>query len=143
MMNTRTSDDDHDQANLGPLLDLPTIEADEFANWTPDEVAPVVKPTSQSKSEVIPSRDNAKLRLLQAIVDHPGMPSSKYPKLAQISPRKAVELRRLLVEQGLVRETQLQTKARGRAAIVLTPTKEGAEVLLAHDEGQASGRPTL
>lgn len=141
-MNTRTSHDDHDQANLGPLSQLPTIEAVEFANWTPDGQSPNRKAPNQATPESTGTHDAALLKLLQAIVDHPGMPSSKYPKLAQMSPRKAVEVRKQLVEQGLVRETELQTKARGRAAIVLTPTQAATEVLHAHDADQSSGEPT-
>ncbi|TWU21317.1 hypothetical protein [Bythopirellula polymerisocia] len=139
-MNTQTSHDAHNHSNLGPLKDLPTIEAAEFANWTPEGKAP--QSPCQVKPASTPKQNTALLRLLRAIVDHPGMPSSKYPKLTQMSPRKAVEVRKQLVKQGLVRETELQTKARGRAAIVLTPTEAAVEVLHAQDADQFTGGST-
>ena len=135
-MNTSTSNNRLHEDPLGPLSQLPTIEATEFSDWTPDGKRSDPKPARPSDPSSTASMDSSLLRLLRAIADNPGLASSKYSKLAHMSPRKAVEVRKQLAKQGLIRETEIQTKARGRGALVLTPTEKGASVLANHGHDQ-------
>lgn len=141
-MNTPTPNDHTNEDHLGPLSHLPTIEAIEFANWPSDGgLTSKETPSCRAGQESAANIEKSDLRLLQAIADNPGLASSRYPKMAGMSPRKAVDVRQRLVQQGLIRETEIQTKARGRAAIVLTPTDKAAAALLTHGEDQDQGVP--
>ena len=111
------------------LEDLPTVVAEEFSGWVPEwarEEPPEAAPGSTNTITVL---EPVERRLLEAVVKQPGGPSSRYPKLAGTSHRKALKVRKRLVELGFLREEQVNTKARGRASIILTPTDRAVEFL--------------
>jgi len=102
--------------SLKPLEALPTLAATEYAHWTPHHLVEVSTPPAPE-----PALDEAALRFLQAVIDHPGKPSSEYARLAGMSGARAAALRDDLVAQGFLRQHTVATGARGRSAIVLEP----------------------
>jgi DNA-binding Lrp family transcriptional regulator len=68
-------------------------------------------------------------RFLEAIVDEPDRPSSHYPQKAAISNRKAQQIRKKLVEAGVLREERVNTNARGMGSNLLIVTELGLEAL--------------
>lgn len=113
---------DRSNGGLDALLALPTEPADGFANWEPGATPSAHRASAESDSTSHTAQlSDAELRYLRAVIDNPGQPSSAYPKLAGIGPRRAQEIRRRLVEQGYLREHTVNTGRRGRAAIVLEP----------------------
>lgn len=120
---------DRGHINLGPLADLPTVAAEQDTGCGAVQPWNVEAKASPSSPALLELNDMGALRLLQAIVENPGKASSWYPKQAKISPQKAVQARKKLVALKLIRETEVQTQARGRAAIVITPTAEAAAVV--------------
>ena len=122
----------HDENRLGeglePLSSLRTVDAPEFANWQPDWVKEEPAAAVGDSEETNPRFGPSELRYLQAVVDNPGKPSSHYPKLAGLSPRKALEIRKRLVEQKYLREEQVNISSRGRASIILTLTRRAVQL---------------
>jgi hypothetical protein len=131
---------------LGPLNNLQTMPATEFDGWTPDWAASSVAAESEptvgkphgsdsvgspetNEAAEPPSLDEDERRFLQAVVDHPAKPSSQYQTLARMGHRKAHQMRQQLVERGLLRQSEVNTKSRGRASILLIPTEQGLLVL--------------
>ena len=105
-------------SDLGDLMALPTLKADEFSDWHS------AKPTAtcRSPAEVGNGQlSDAELRYIRTVVSNPGKPSSILPKLARISAKRAQKIRRHLVERGYFREHRVSTGKRGRASIVLEP----------------------
>ena len=114
---TVTDSGDH---GIEILLALPTEAAEEFRNWRPrgwTMASGAGRQGAVSKA----SLSDAERRYLQAVVDHPAQPSSKYPSLAGIGIHQAISIRRNLVERGYLREHKVNTGRRGRASIVLEP----------------------
>jgi len=107
-------------ANLGDLEQLRVIQAPcpppdnttvaSIDNHEPDTTAPSVL-------------DEAERRFLDAVVNHPGQPSSAYPQLAGVGTRRAQRIRIRLVKLGFLRVHAIYTNGRGRSAIVLEPLK--------------------
>jgi hypothetical protein len=109
------------------LADLPVVPATEFARWPETTVIRIehrVHEPSLTLSAV-------ELRFLKVIVEHPGEPSSAYPKLVGISPRKAREIRQRLCDLGFLRQQQVNLSARGRSSIILEPLEAGLALVLA------------
>ena len=70
------------------------------------------------------------LSLLRAIAENPNLPSSTFAKLLGISMKRAIEVRKLVVEAGWVTEHRLDSDHLGRGGrrIVLELTKEGRRI---------------
>lgn len=113
------------EESQAPLRALSTEFADEFAKWTPQLVAEV-SPPANTKA---PALNEADLRLLRAIVDHPGQSISFYCRHTRSSGRRLAEIRKHLLDLGLIREHPVALRARGRTAIVLEPLEAAAQVL--------------
>jgi len=108
--------------DLGTLLDLPVVRCPigrghdhESSGKCPPE--PMVDHATN-----LPLDAKAK-RYLEVIVSNPGKPSSAYAKLARISNKTALAVRRRLIELGLLKEESLNANARGRSVILLRPTE--------------------
>ena len=71
----------------------------------------------------------AEMRLLKAIVKNPMHPSSKYPRLARISPNTFQEIRPILIGKGFIREHKLQEGGRGRSTILLEPLDSAIRII--------------
>ncbi len=111
--------DDADAAESVKLLDaLPTVPAEEYANW---EAHPVLRVTPAQDSASPSALDDAERRFLEVVLADPGRPSSHYAKQTGLSGKRAAVIRARLVSLGLLREHQVATGARGRRAIVLEP----------------------
>lgn len=121
---TIRSDDDR---GLQDLLSLPVIAAPEFHNWRPDGKGPDVAANPEQETESRTGLSDAASRFLTAVVDHPGLASGAYVRLAGISTRHAAPIRHQLVELGYIREHSVATNKRGRPSIVLEPTSAGVE----------------
>jgi hypothetical protein len=85
-------------------------------------------PTTPRLSEV-------ELRFLKIVIQNPGSPSKLYCRLASVSGKRAVEIRKRLVAEGYLREHKVAT-GRGRAAIVLEPLAPAFDAVT---EGQNGG----
>ncbi|MCC6970883.1 MAG: hypothetical protein IT434_11760 [Phycisphaerales bacterium] len=73
--------------------------------------------------------NEADVRFLRVVVANPGVPSSMLPKLAEVSPRRAIALRKSLTDAGLLRSHAVSRAGKGREAIVLEVTPEGHRAL--------------
>jgi len=127
-------------ADLGPLADLQTVEAEEFIGWKPDwaresPALPGTPPSVAAGADEPLTLEPLERRLLQVIVQQPDKPSSHYPKLAGTSHRKALLIRKRLIERGMLREEEVNIKARGRASILLTPTDRALQALKTVQDG--------
>ena len=105
----------------GPLGDLPSEIASEFVDWAP----PWVK--ASSAQGACPASGGSPLneierRYLKAVISSPGQTSSAYPPLVGISARKALQIRKHLVDLGFIRQHVVNAVGRGRPSIVLEPT---------------------
>ena len=114
-------------SGLTELLSLPTQRAEEFVNWTPEPEEPEPGPMVHRHGVV--GLGTAEMSFLRAVIDNPGLPSSRYAKLAGIGTHQAIAVRKRLVEQGLLLEHRVSTGARGRASNVLEPSPEAVEIL--------------
>lgn len=118
-----------------PLRALRVIPAEEFRHWTmrplvevPD-AAPAAPSTSARTQPAKPpepapdqqSLDKHEAAFLRAVLDHPGLPSSEYPKLCRLSPKRCLAIRERLVRDGYLKEVHISTGKRGRQAILLEP----------------------
>src|SRR5690606_5167501 len=96
-------DDAEAARSMQALAHLPHVRASEYDRWTP--FPPVeVRPTPSGADESVTDApaaelDPAELRFLKAIVDNPGCPSSSLPRLARLSPKRAIELREDLIRR--------------------------------------------
>jgi hypothetical protein len=109
------------------LAALPTVIADERTVRASIQASTMAGSADCRSGE--PEVSEAERRYIQAVIDHPGAPSSSLPKLARISPKRAQGIRRRLVERGYLREHRVSTGRRGRAALVLEPLERALEVV--------------
>ena len=123
------------QTGLGRLESLPVVPALEYFS-PPPEVAACDDTGADEHGEVgntAPAfADDRESRLLNAVIEAPLQPSSRYPKLAGISTKTAVILRRRLVEKGYLRERTLDTGRRGRSTILLEVLPAGMAAIDMH-----------
>lgn len=135
------TDEDVKRSQL-PLRSSKTQFASEFADWRPRPSIRVQQssgaraPKTQSTQSQADSshhqqraHSDAELRILAAIASNPGLPSSRYAKLAHMSPKRFAALRAVLVRDGLLREHEIATGSRGRNAIVLELLPPAIEAL--------------
>ncbi len=101
------------------LAAIPTVIADERTVRESIRASPTADSAGWRSGE--PEVSDAELRYVHAVVNNPGVPSSSLPRLARISPKRAQNIRRRLVELGYLREHGVSTGKRGRTAIVLEP----------------------
>ena len=115
-----------DRDGLEELLGLETVAAHEFGDWLPTRSSTKRRePTPVVRGDV----SGAELRYISAVVSNPGRPSSALAKLARMSPKRAQGIRRRLVERGYLREHNVSTGKRGRAAIVLEPLEPALQLV--------------
>lgn len=110
--------------SLKPLEALPTLAATEYAHWTPHHLVELTTPPPNK-----PTLDEAAIRFLRAVLDHPGKPSSGYARLAGLSGARAAAIREDLVTRGYLRQHKVATGVRGRVALVLEPLPPAQEIL--------------
>lgn len=109
---------------LGPLSVLPVVPAVEYLDWLSREgnvVPSVARTPSQPAPKSSTVLSDAELRFLRAVVEQPGRPSGEYARLAHVGTHQAVSIRGNLVEGGYLREHRVNTRPRGRTAIILEP----------------------
>lgn len=126
-------EDSSDSRGLDDLLALPVEPASEFAAWSADKHADIFEnPLESARAGAAgPILSDAEIRFLQAVVAHPGQPSSAYPKQAGIGAQQAQKARKRLVELGFLREHRVNTGGRGRASLILEPIEAATEALKA------------
>ncbi|MBK8270290.1 MAG: ATP-binding protein [Planctomycetes bacterium] len=108
-----------DSGGIDELMALPIVLVGESVDpqSPPDSIDHPLKETSIGGSHL----SDAEIRYLKAVVDHPGQPSNAYTRLAGVGAQRAQTIRKHLVSAGFIREHAVQTRSRGRAAIVLEP----------------------
>lgn len=116
--------------DLGQLANLPTEVATEFVNWEPDWYKKE-SPGGPAEDSEYSTLGKAEEKYLRAIIDFPKMASTEYPKIAGMSTRKALKLRKRLTDLGCIREHVVSTANRGRPSIILEPTPQGLQELQA------------
>lgn len=122
LLQSATAVSDPEAAESVRALDeLPTVFADEFANWQPRYSVDVNGNPPATPAAEKPVLDEAAIRFLKAVLQNPGQPSSAYARLARLGTKQAVEIRNRLVDAGYLREHPVATGARGRQSIVLEP----------------------
>jgi hypothetical protein len=121
------TDKEYTSPGLATLLALPVEPATEFQNWGPDGSVIVMDESPTGPVKVNPLSD-AELRLLKAVVEHPGEPSGAYCKLAGLGTHQAIAARKKLTAEGYLREHRMNTSAKGRASIVLEPLPVALEI---------------
>jgi hypothetical protein len=122
LLEFRESVSDAEAAQSVRALDsLPTVFADEFANWQPHYVVEVSDNPPAPPAPKKPILDEAAIRFIKVVLQNPGRPSSAYTRLAGLGAQQAIEIRERLVAAGFLREHRVTTGARGRQAIVLEP----------------------
>lgn len=121
-------------AGFASLMALPTLRADEFANWGEESPQDVIKcaPRTEEPSEA-PLSD-AEYRFLQAIIAEPLKASSEYAKPARVSSKTIGPMRRRLVTVGFLRERALNTGTRGRPPTLLEVRPEGVVACEAYQQ---------
>lgn len=122
-----------DGLGIEALLALPTLAAEEFAGWGVDHGQSEEPPERRHNS---PFDSQREYRFCKAVADHPLKPSSAYPKLAGMSSKTAQTVRRSLVGKGYIREHTLDTKGRGRSALVLEALAAGQAAVTQHESGE-------
>ncbi|MFZ2874512.1 MAG: hypothetical protein WAZ94_08510 [Phycisphaerales bacterium] len=118
--------------NLGDLGSLMTVPADGLQSWRGRRPGQSEGPSASPGRRVHVQWNpltHADERFLRAILAQPAQPSSRYPRLAGVSPRRAVQIRLRLVGCGYLREHQVNRAGRGRSAIVLEVTDSGRAAL--------------
>lgn len=128
------SDNSEDQVTPSTTPQTPAIQVPETTAPTPPQIESTSSATSETACETSggggwPGLKEGQIRFLEAVVQHPGLPSSRYVKLARISPRDAVATRKLLVQLQVIREHQLATGKRGRNATVLEPLADAQKLI--------------
>lgn len=106
---------------LERLMALPTVPALEFQNWGSEEVELASTPAQPSG----PFASETEFRFCKAVIENPMLACSAYPKLAGISSKTAVLVRRSLVDKGFVHEHILDSGKRGPSSLLLEATPEG------------------
>ena len=125
-----------DQTDTDASLSIPTVYASEFHNWgqVPEVNSPSA-PATAPKDES-PFDSQQEYSFCKAVVDHPMQPSSKYPKLAGISPRFGKSARTRLVANGFIREHAVDSGGKGRSLILLEALPDGVKAVQEYEEGQ-------
>lgn len=116
--------DDDAKRSLSTLAAIRTVPAPEFARWQPFHSVEL----SSEPAAVAPELSKGELAFLAAVVASPGLPSSEYSKIAGISGKRCIEIRKRLIDLGYIREHELATGGRGRTSIILEPLERAAEV---------------
>jgi hypothetical protein len=132
----KSPNDNGSASELGDLLTLPVVPATEYQNWTPDGFEDSER-TAESPASTAPELNKEDVRFLQTVIGEPGKPSSVYAKIARMSGRRAISVRRHLVEMGYLREIKLNANRRGRASLLLEPTQK-ARRLYQTNQGEMS-----
>ena len=114
------------------LGDMPLVPAAEF--FESSETGAVVPPLASSSFS-----DEREYRFCKAVADHPLWPSSRYPKLAGVSSKTAVKIRRALVAKSFVRERIVDSGGKGRSTILLEPLEACRTALTEHESGKGGG----
>jgi hypothetical protein len=127
------SDSEADES-LKPLVGL-KVEPVEFTEWSPTPRIDV-RDDANAPQTVAEQLTPSAYRLLQAIVDHPMLPSSAYVKLARISPNTLSKLRPILLEKGLVKEHVMDSSDRGRSKRIWEPTEAAKDTVVNHSTNQ-------
>ena len=120
-------DEEEIQRSAARLKTLRTVPAAEYQNWEPNHVLMVTASDDRIPRATPEDLSEAEVRLLQAVIEHPGQPSGAYAKLAAMNARRAVISRERLVSLGYLREHAVATGKRGRNAIILEPTEKATQ----------------
>ena len=111
----------------------------DFESVLPTAASKIITITHPSVQSIEPtSRNNRlselELRYLEAVITSPGKPSSAYAKLARVSGKRAIEIRRRLVAAGYFREHTIATGHRGAPAVVLEPFEPAYDAVNAKNQ---------
>ena len=112
--------------HLGNLVDLPIVVASEYVDWEPDWFR-VASGGEDHPASTGPRLSHAEERFLKAVVSNPGRRASAYPRLAKVGARKALQMRKRLLDLAYIREHQVNIKRRGRPPTFLEPTGRGCD----------------
>jgi len=133
--------DQADDDGLGELDALPTVPADEFSRWglpIDDIDGGSVSPTSPAPTSAPAAfASEQEYRFCKVVAANLMQPSSIYAKLAGISSKTALSVRRRLVAAGYIAEHKVQKSSRGRASILLDVLPAGRVAIASHESGRS------
>ena len=116
---------------LGRLLDLPVIPATSEPSRRRPEVCRQ-ETVNEGAAAATPFASEREYRYCKAVIDQPGQPSSRYPKLAGISTATAQAIRRKLVAAGLIRQQTANANG-GRSPVLLEILPAGQAAVAAYE----------
>ena len=112
-------------------LDDMNVEPVEFSSWPPVERISVGA-TNKNTCQLTDSE----FRLLKAIVDNPMLPSSRYVKLAKISPNTLRKLRPIFLTKGFIREHIEDSSNHGRSKRIWEPLEIAKQIIADNDNSR-------
>ena len=134
MKQLKTVTDSQADDSLKTLAGL-DVEPVEFSDWSAVETI-TVKDTSIGNKHTPDQLTDSEFRLLKAIVDNPMLSSSRYVKLARISPNTLSKLRPVLIEKGFIREHIMDSGSRGRSKRIWEPLAAAKKAVTNHCDNQ-------
>jgi hypothetical protein len=141
-MNHNYEKPSNDDLGLGRLSDLPSVPAEEFADWDrPESLGESADAKAAPQRTSLPFPCEQAYRFCKAVVDHPLRPSSEYAKRAGISSKTAVPIRRELVARKFIREHPIAKGGRNGTAICLETLPLGRQAVVEY-ESQERRRKT-
>ena len=111
-----------------PLDASGTVVTEEFTEWESEYFRKNVMIGHGGGRAPDSELDRSERYYLKVVIENPAQPSSTYHKLARMSTRRALDIRRRLVDLGYLCEARVNLSKRGRAAIVLEPTPRALEL---------------
>lgn len=119
---------DQEVDNTLKSLEHLDVEAVEFSDWSATPRIEV-QDSPPPNPQVVVLLTDSEFRLLQAVIDSPMLTSSKYVKLARISPNTLKKLRPILLQKGLIKEHIMDINSRGRSKRIWEPTQKAEQVI--------------
>lgn len=104
---------------MGALAHLPTLAS--ATTLEDPQVISLEEASSVDGEELSSPLSDAERRYLQAVLEHPSLPSSKYASIARVGQNRAKKIRESLIDKGYLREWQVNATGRGRSALLLEP----------------------
>jgi hypothetical protein len=109
------------------------IPAREFSKGFAENSA---SPSVESADKPSGQLNEAKLKLLRAVVEYPMRPSREYSGLAHIGPNTLVKIRPEMVKDGLICEHKLEMNpGPGRSRIALSASDAGKKLIVDSKKG--------
>ena len=112
---------------MGALAHLSTIASP--TTLKDPQVVSLEEASSPDSEEPSSPLSDAERRYLQAVLEHPSLPSSKYASIARVGQNRAKKIRESLIDKGYLREWKVNATGRGRSALFLEPLEPALRLM--------------